>query len=85
MGKASLDCLKYARCIDCRFFGTHGAYCDIQDKQELCFSEACVFFQWKKANILRHMEPGYFWPNFEYYTEELILRGMQQWVRHGAG
>ena len=69
--------LQYARCIDCTFFGTHGAYCDLMDCQMLCFYEACVMFQWKKENALRHMDPAYFFPFREEERTEMRLRGME--------
>ena len=75
--KKKADHWKYTRCIDCDYFGHHGAYCDLQSKQELCFRKACAFFQWKKDNVLRHMDPGYFFPNFEDYRTEMELRGME--------
>ena len=67
---------EYARCIDCRFFGQHGAFCDLMDKQIICATEACVFFQWKQEYVLRHMDPVYFWPCFDAYRTEMQLRGM---------
>ena len=71
------DLYRYARCIDCAFFGHQGAHCDIQHKQELCFSEACVFFQWKATNVLQKICASYFWPDYDYYRDEMELRGMK--------
>lgn len=67
---------EYARCIDCKFFGEHGAYCSLLGREETCVSEACVFFQWKTPNRLRHMDPIYFYPHYEAYRMEMKLRGM---------
>lgn len=67
---------EYARCIDCIFFGEHGAHCSLLGRAELCVSKACVFFQWKTPNRLRPMDPIYFYPNFEDYRMEMNLRGM---------
>ena len=69
---------EYARCIDCRFFGQQGAHCDIKAEQRLCFEKACVFFQWKNENVLRHMAPIYFWPHPDAQERaEMRLRGME--------
>lgn len=76
-GGESVDPWEYARCIDCVHFGNHGAFCDLQDRQELCFQKACVFFRWKKEKTLRHMDPVYFFPNYEDYWAEMELRGME--------
>ena len=76
MKKSERDLWAYARCIDCDFFGHHGAHCDIARQQVVCFFKACVFFQWRQANVLREMAPVYFWPHFEHYMEEIELRGM---------
>ena len=74
---ASPDPWECARCIDCSAFGHHGAYCDLQSAQEFCFRKACVFFQWKKEKMLRHMDAGYFFPNYEDYRTEMEMRGME--------
>lgn len=73
-----MDKLQYARCIDCKNFGTHGAHCDLKGKQGLCSDRACVFFQWKEDGKLRHMDGAYFFPVI--YEEEMVemrLRGME--------
>ena len=69
---------EYARCIDCDFFGHHGAYCDIQQRQELCFSNVCVFFQWKAKGTLQTMCASYYWPDYDYYRDEMELRGAKR-------
>lgn len=69
---------EYARCIDCRFFGQHGAFCDLMDEQIVCVTKACALFQWKQENVLRHMDPIYFWPNPDAQERvEMRLRGME--------
>lgn len=72
-----MDNMEYARCIDCMYFGNHGAHCDIQGQVAQCVSKACCFFNWKKPQDLREMDPIYFYPNFEENRREMLLRGME--------
>lgn len=69
--------MNFTRCIDCLYFGEHGAYCSLMRRQEICASEACVFFQWKEQNKLREMDSIYFYPHYEAHSMEMKLRGMQ--------
>ena len=66
---------KYLRCIDCKYFGQHGAYCDLQDKQVLCSSRSCVFCQTRER--LRKMSLAYFFPYDKNDNDELTRRGME--------
>ena len=65
----------FFRCIDCSYFGSHGAFCDIQHKQVVCFDKACVFHQ--SEGRLKTLSLSYFWPCFGDYRDEIKARGME--------
>lgn len=67
---------EYLRCIDCKFFGEHGAYCSLLDREAICITSACVFFQWKVQNKYQKMDPIYFFPKNKEDQVEMNLRGM---------
>lgn len=69
-----MNLTEYARCIDCVYFGEHGAYCSLMQREEICASEACLFFQWKEQNKLREMDSIYFYPHYLEYQVEMKLR-----------